>query len=81
MLLASLALLLFLVVRPVAPAALWALALLLAILNAGLFIESASGGLPVLSLAGQPALLARAGCLVARGAAVGVLPSLRSSPD
>ena len=53
MLLASLGLLLFLSGGPIAPAALWALALLLAILNAGIFIESASGGIPLLSQAGS----------------------------
>ena len=52
--------------RVVAPAALWALALLLAILNAGLFVESAAGGLPLVSqigsvlLVGDPA--ASGGC-------------------
>ena len=53
MLIASLALLLFLSLGPIAPAALWALALLLAIINAGLFVESASGGLPLVSVAGS----------------------------
>jgi predicted membrane protein DUF2339 len=50
---ASLFLLLYLSSGPVAPAALWALALLLAILNAGLFIESAGSRLPALSIAGS----------------------------
>ena len=53
MLLASLGLLLFLSTGPIAPAALWALALLLAILNAGLFIEAAAGELPLLSIVGS----------------------------
>ena len=52
-LIASLVLLLFLSFGPIAPAALWALALLLAIINAGLFIESGSGGLPLVSVAGS----------------------------
>ena len=38
---------------PIAPAALWALALLLAILNAALFIESAPARLPLLSQVGS----------------------------
>ena len=52
-LLVSLGLLLFLSAGPIAPAALWALALLLAILNAGLFIESAAGRLPLVSQIGS----------------------------
>jgi uncharacterized membrane protein len=51
--LASLPLLLFLAAGPVAPAALWALALLLGILNAAMFIESAAIGLPPVSFAGS----------------------------
>ena len=76
-LLASLGLLLCLSVGAIAPSALWALALLLSILNAGLFIESAAGRMPV---------LARAGSLLSRAmlglwwywtaGVVGVLPSL-----
>jgi len=50
--LASLAMLEFLAAGPQVPAALWGLALLLAILDAGLFIESAAEALPLLSLAG-----------------------------
>ncbi len=45
-LIASLGLLVFLSAEPIAGEALWALALLLAILNAGLFIEAAAGELP-----------------------------------
>jgi hypothetical protein len=52
-LVASLALLLFLSAGSIAPAALWALALLLAILNAGLFVESASSRIPAISQAGS----------------------------
>ena len=51
-LLASLFLLLYLSTGRVAPEALWALALLLAILNAGLFVESAGARMPALSIAG-----------------------------
>jgi uncharacterized membrane protein len=54
-LLASLGLLLFLSAGAIAPAALWALALLLAIINAGLFIESAAGRLPLVSQIGSMA--------------------------
>jgi uncharacterized membrane protein len=52
-LIASLPLLLFLAAGPVAPEAVWALALLLAILNAGLFIEGAATALPLVSLIGS----------------------------
>jgi hypothetical protein len=52
-LIASLGLLLFLSTGPIAPAALWALALLLAILNAGMFVESASSRVPALSRVGS----------------------------
>ncbi len=52
-LLASLLLLLGISAGTIAPAALWALALLLAILNGALFVESASGRLPLVSQAGS----------------------------
>ena len=52
-LIASLPLLLFLAAGAVAPEAVWALALLLAILNAGLFIEGAATALPLVSLVGS----------------------------
>ena len=52
-LIASLPLLLFLAAGSVAPEAVWALALLLAILNAGLFIEGAATALPLVSLVGS----------------------------
>ena len=76
-LLASLGLLLFLSTGDIAPAALWALALLLAILNAGMFVESAASRVPSLSQVGSVlswAILA----LWWRETAgvVGVLPSL-----
>jgi len=51
-LIASLLLLLFLAGGPHAAAALWGLAILVATLNAGLFVESAAGGLPALSVVG-----------------------------
>ncbi len=76
-LIASLTLLLFLSLGDVSPAALWALALLLAILNAGLFIESGSGGLPVVSVAGSlVSWIVLASWWMRAGAAVGVVPSL-----
>jgi uncharacterized membrane protein len=76
-LLASLGLLLFLASGPIAPAALWALALLLAILNAGIFVESAASRIPVVSRAGS---LLSWGVLAIwwyqAAGAVGLLPSL-----
>src|SRR6185503_8379633 len=50
--LASLVMLMFLAAGPRAAAGLWGMAFLLALLNAGLFIESAAGRLPLLSAAG-----------------------------
>ncbi|HEV3075545.1 MAG TPA: DUF2339 domain-containing protein [Thermoanaerobaculia bacterium] len=52
LLLLSLGLLFFLAAGPLAQAALWGLALLLVILNAGLFLEAGRTRLPLLSLAG-----------------------------
>jgi uncharacterized membrane protein len=76
-LIAGLALLLFLSLGSIAPASLWALALLLAITNAGLFIESGSSGLPRVSFVGSAASwLVLASWWFRAGAAVGVLPSL-----
>ncbi len=76
-LIGSLVLLLFLSFGPIGPAALWALGLLLAIINAGLFIESASGGLPLVSIAGSiVSWIVLASWWLRAGAAVGVLPSL-----
>jgi hypothetical protein len=76
-LLASLGLLLFLSAGSIAPSALWALALLLAILNAGLFIESAGARLPALSQVGSLLSWAILALWWYRTAAVvGVLPSL-----
>jgi hypothetical protein len=75
--LASLLLLMFLAQGPLAPAALWGLALLLAILNAGLFVESASGRMPWLSVAGAILSWVVLGVWWSNAAAiVGVLPSL-----
>lgn len=76
-LLVSLGLLLFLAAHPVAPAALWALGLLLAIMNAGLFIESAAGRLPLMSQCGSlfSWLILMTWWIQAAGT-VGVLPSL-----
>ena len=75
--LASLGLLWFLAAGGVAPAALWALALLLAIVNAGLFVESAEGRLPIVSQIGSVLswVLLMIWWRQAAGA-VGVLPSL-----
>ena len=76
-LIASLALLLFLSLGEISLPALWALALLLAILNAGLFIESGSGGLPYVSVAGSLlSWIVLASWWVRAGAAVGIVPSL-----
>jgi uncharacterized membrane protein len=76
-LIASLMLLLFLSLGEVTPAALWALAVLLAILNAGLFIESGSGGLHIVSVAGSlVSWIVLASWWMRAGAAVGVVPSL-----
>jgi uncharacterized membrane protein len=75
--LVSLALLLFLATGETAPLAVWGLALLLAILNAGLFVESASGGLPWLSAIGALLSWMVLGVWWANAAAVvGLLPSL-----
>ncbi len=76
-LIGSLALLLFLSAGSIAPASLWALALLLAIINAGLFIESGSSGLPRISIIGSAASwLVLASWWLRAAGAVGVLPSL-----
>ena len=76
-LLASLGLLLFFSGGGIAPAALWAFALLLAILNAGLFIESAAVRLPVVSRAASLLSCAVLALWWYRTAGVvGVVPSL-----
>jgi uncharacterized membrane protein len=77
LLIASLGLLLFLAGGPHAPASLWGLALLLAIVDAGLFIESVSGALPTLSVVGAVlSWMVLAVWWDNAAAAVGVLPSL-----
>jgi uncharacterized membrane protein len=76
-LLASLGLLVFLSSGSIAPFALWSLALLLAILNAGLFIESAAVRMPALSQLGSLLSWAVLSLWWYRTAAVvGILPSL-----
>ena len=50
--LAGLALLGFLATGPAAASALWGMALLIAVLNVGLYLESSADGLPALSIAG-----------------------------
>ena len=76
-LLFGLTLLFFLSLGPVAPAALWALALLLAIMNAALFIESAAGRLPTVAQVGSILSWVLMMTWWSRAAgAVGVLPSL-----
>jgi uncharacterized membrane protein len=52
LLFASIALLFFLAAGPIAQATLWGIALLLAVLNVGLFFEGAAGRHPALSVAG-----------------------------
>ena len=69
--------LLFLAAGPRAAAGLWGLAFLLAILNAGLFIESAAGRLPLLSVVGSALSWLVLGVWWGNAAAVvGLLPSL-----
>jgi len=76
-LVASLVLLLYLASGPHAAAALWGLALLVAILNAGLFVESAAGELPALSVAGGALSWVVLAVWWGHAAAdVGLLPSL-----
>ncbi len=76
-LIASLCLLFFLSLGPIAPAALWALALLLAIINAGLFVESGAGGVPLVSVAGSVvSWMVLASWWLRAGGVVGIVPSL-----
>ena len=76
-LIASLPLLLFLAAGTVAPEAIWALALLLAILNAGLFIEGAATALPLVSLVGSTlSWIVLGGWWWRAAGSVGVLASL-----
>jgi uncharacterized membrane protein len=76
-LIASLGLLLFLAAGSVSADALWGLAFLLAVINAGLFIESGSAGLPAISIVGSVGSFGILGIWWMRSAAVvGLLPSL-----
>jgi hypothetical protein len=76
-LIASLLMLLYLAAGLQSGVALWGLALLLALLNAGIFVESAAGALPWLSLAGGSlSWLVLAVWWANAAAAVGLLPSL-----
>ena len=76
-LIAGVALLLFLAAGSVAPTAIWGLALLLAILNAALFVESASGRMPAIAIAGGALSWIVLGVWWWRAAAVvGLLPAL-----
>ena len=76
-LLAGMGLLLFLTSGGVAPSALWALALLLAILNGGLFVENAASGLSRPAQAGSVlSWIVLAGWWLQAAGAVGVLPSV-----
>ena len=75
--LGSLVMLLFLAAGPRAAAGLWGMAFLLALLNAGLFIESAAGRLPALSIAGSLFSWLVLGVWWGNAAAaVGLMPSL-----
>ncbi len=77
MVLGSLVMLLFLAAGPRAAAGLWGMAFLLALLNAGLFIESAAGRLPALSVAGSLLSWLVLGVWWGNAAAVvGLMPSL-----
>jgi hypothetical protein len=75
--LGSLVMLLFLAAGPRAAAGLWGMAFLLALLNAGLFVESAAGRLPALSVAGSLLSWLVLGVWWGNAAAtVGLMPSL-----
>ena len=76
-LLASLGFMLFLADGAVSTAALWGFALLVVILDAGLFIEAAGGKLPAVSTAGGGlSLLLLAAWWSESATAIGLLPSL-----
>ena len=76
-LIAGLGLLLFLASGPRTPAALWGLAVLLAVLNAGVFVESAAGDLPLLAFVGGLLSWLVLGVWWLQSAAtIGVIPSL-----
>jgi len=75
--LGSLVMLLFLAAGPRAAAGLWGMAFLLALLNAGLFVESAAGRLPALSVVGSLLSWLVLGVWWGNAAAVvGLMPSL-----
>jgi len=77
LLLVSVALLFFIALGSAAQAALWGLALLLVVLNAGLFLEGAAGRLPVLSIVGTVmSWLVLAAWWVTADVAVGLVPAL-----
>jgi uncharacterized membrane protein len=77
LLLVSLGLLFFLALGAAAQAALWGLALLLVVLNAGLFFEGASGRLPALSIAGTAlSWLVLLGWWATADVATGLVPAL-----
>ena len=74
---ASLVMLLYLAAGPRAAAGLWGMAFLLALLNAGLFVESAAGRLPILSVVGSALSWLVLGMWWGNAAAVvGLMPSL-----
>jgi Predicted membrane protein (DUF2339) len=76
-LVASLGLLLFLAAGPVSANAVWGLAFLLAVINAGMFVEAASARLPAISIVGSIGSFGILGIWWMRSAAaVGLLPSL-----
>ena len=76
-LVASLMLLLFLANGPISSATLWGLAVLIAILDAGMFVEAASGRLPQISAAGGLlSWFVLAVWLTRSASTVGLLPSL-----
>ena len=77
LLLVSLALLFFLALGSAAQAALWGLALLLVVMNAGLFLEGAAGRFPVLSIVGtMMSWLVLAAWWITADVTVGLVPAL-----
>ncbi len=73
LLLVSLALLFFLALGAAAQAALWGLALMLVVLNAGLFLEGAAGRVPILCDRRDRVVVACPGCVVDDGGCVGCI--------
>ncbi|MBD3852277.1 MAG: DUF2339 domain-containing protein, partial [Acidobacteria bacterium] len=77
LLLVSLGLLFFLALGPAAQVALWGLAILLIVLNAGLFLEGTAGRLPMLSIAGTVlSWLVLAAWWSTAGVTTGLVPAL-----